>query len=125
MSQCLRLGGLLDLTEFDFRVYGVDKKPILRPGVSCFADWMNMCHEAVYRNGGEPDAANHLHRWISQSPVFEDVVYREFWFQSSPWRTGSDAATVRQNRIAQVFRDDILVSARAACVYHMPGTNDC
>ena len=114
MSQCLRLGGLLDLTEFDFRVYSVDKKPILRPGVSGLADWMNKCHEAVYRNGGEPDAANHLHRWISQNPIFEDVVYREFWFQSSPWRIGSDAATVRQNRIAQVFRDDVLVSTRAA-----------
>ena len=121
MAQCLRLGGLIDLTEFDFRVYGVDKKPIITSGVSCFADWMNMCHLAVYRNGGEPDAANHLHRWISQNPLFEDVVYRQFWFQSSPWRTGSDAATIRQNRIAQVFRDDILVSAIPRV--HMAGTN--
>lgn len=117
MAQCLRLGGLIDLTEFDFRVYGIDKKPILTPGLSWFADWMNACHEAVYRNGGEPDAANHLHRWISQNPALEDVVYRQFWFQSSPWRAGNDAATIRQNRIAQVFRDDVLVSAGAARVH--------
>ncbi|TFY63310.1 hypothetical protein EVJ58_g3330 [Rhodofomes roseus] len=110
MSQCLRLGGLLDLTEFDFRVYGVDKNPILTEGVSWLAQWMNLCHDAVHRNGGEPDAANHLRRWVSQSPVFEEVVYREFWFQTSPWRAGTDAATIRQNRISHVFRDDILVS---------------
>lgn len=68
MAQCLRLGGLIDLTEFDFRVYGIDKKPILTPGLSWFADWMNACHEAVYRNGGEPDAANHLHRGYLKIP---------------------------------------------------------
>ncbi|KZT72959.1 hypothetical protein DAEQUDRAFT_722595 [Daedalea quercina L-15889] len=113
MSQCLRLGGLLDLTEFDFRVYSVDKKPILTEGVSWFADWMNLCNHAVHRNGGEPDAANQLHRWVSRNSSFEDVVYREFWFQTAPWRSGADAATVRQNRISQVFRDDILAFLRS------------
>ncbi|KAH9929725.1 uncharacterized protein B0H18DRAFT_995942 [Fomitopsis serialis] len=113
MSQCLRLGGLLDLMEFDFRVYGVDKKPILTEDASWLAHWMNLCHKAVHRNGGEPDAANHLHRWVLQSNAFEDVAYREFWFQTSPWRSGNDAATVRQNRIAHVFRDDILAFLRS------------
>ncbi|PCH34099.1 hypothetical protein WOLCODRAFT_135501 [Wolfiporia cocos MD-104 SS10] len=114
MSQALRPGGLIDLTEFDFRIYGPDKRPILRNERSWLARWMNLCHTAVQRSGGEPDAANHLHRWISDHPAFEDIVYREIWFQTSPWRNGHDNETQRQNRIANTFRDDVLAFLKSA-----------
>ncbi|CCM03672.1 uncharacterized protein FIBRA_05816 [Fibroporia radiculosa] len=108
MAQALRPGGLLDLTEFDFRVYDLNKKVILDPKVSAFARWMNLLHDAVQYSGGEPDAANHLETWVSRHSSYEHAVYREFWFASSPWRAGHDAETRWQNRIANVFRDDVL-----------------
>ncbi|KZT08601.1 uncharacterized protein LAESUDRAFT_648271 [Laetiporus sulphureus 93-53] len=113
LSQTLRPGGLIDLTEFDFRVYGSDCKPILTNGRSWFATWMNLAHDAVRRSGGEPDAANHLRQWISRHGAFENVVYREFWLPSAPWRKGNDPETQRQNRIAVVFRNDILAFLRS------------
>lgn len=109
VSQTLRPSGLVDLMEFDFRVYGLDKKPMLgHDAPSWWARWMNQCHIAVLQRGGEPDAANHLHRWISEHGAFEDVVYREFWLPTSPWRKGSDPESMRQNRIATIFRQDVL-----------------
>ncbi|KAF9817961.1 hypothetical protein IEO21_03036 [Rhodonia placenta] len=109
MSQILRPSGLLDLTEFDFRIYTTDRKPILADNADSYlARWMNLCHIAVQRSGGEPDAANYLHRWVSDHPAYEEVVYREFWFPTSPWRRGTDSETRRSNRIANVFRDDVL-----------------
>lgn len=109
MSQTLRPGGLLDLTEFDFRIYTTDRKPILADNADSYLSrWMNLCHIAVQRSGGEPDAANYLHRWVSDHPAYEEVVYREFWFPTSPWRKGNDSETRRFNRIANVFRDDVL-----------------
>jgi len=110
IAQTLRGGGLLDLMEFDFRVYGTDRKPCLDNNTApWFARWMNHCHTAVQHSGGTPDAANHLHRWVSEHAAFEDVVYREFWLPTSPWFKGKDPQSVRQSRIAHVFRDDILM----------------
>lgn len=117
MSQTLRPGGLLDLTEFDFRIYTTDRKPILTDNADSYlARWMNLCHIAVQRSGGEPDAANYLHRWVSDNPAYEEVVYREFWLPTSPWRRGNDSETRRFNRIANVFRDDVLVSGLCGVV---------
>ncbi|KAL6304917.1 S-adenosyl-L-methionine-dependent methyltransferase [Sparassis latifolia] len=109
ISQTLRPGGLVDLLEFDFRVYSIDKQPLLgQHAPSWLARWMNHCHMAVLTRGGEPDAANYLHGWMRDHGSFEDVVYRKFWFPTAPWRTGNDPESLRQNRIAQVFREDIL-----------------
>lgn len=101
--------------EFDFRVYDFKKNPCLDEDAgSWVARWMNRCHTAVRRSGGVPDAANHLHRWVSEHAAFEDVVYREFWFPTCPWLKGNDPETRRQNRIAHVFREDMQV--RGSCM---------
>ncbi|KAI9057027.1 hypothetical protein FKP32DRAFT_1615516 [Trametes sanguinea] len=112
MVQTLRPRGLIQLVEFDFRVYDVNKQPImpsrLEEETPWLARWMNVVNIAVEQRGGEPDAANHLHRWCSKHPSLEETVYREFWFQTGPWKEGSDHRTARDNRIGAMMRDDIL-----------------
>lgn len=106
----LKPGGLIDLSEFDFRVYGLDKKPIpMNDKASSIARWMHLAHQAVQQQGGEPEAANHLYGWISSHNAYEDVVYRHWWFQTSTWNPGKDAESRRQNRYGAAMRDDILV----------------
>ncbi|KAJ3559010.1 hypothetical protein NM688_g597 [Phlebia brevispora] len=85
----VRPAGLIDLTEFDFRVYGPDKKP-LTEDASSLAKWMHLASQAVKQQGGEPEAANYLQRWVSGHGAFEEVVYRRWWFQTSPWNPGQD-----------------------------------
>jgi len=110
IAQTLRVRGLLELMEFDFRVYGKDRRAYLDNNTApCVARWMNHCHDAVQRSGGAPDAANHLHRWVSEHAAFEDVVYREFWFPTSPFLKGKDPESARLNRIGHLFREDILM----------------
>ncbi|KAI0375494.1 hypothetical protein BV20DRAFT_960668 [Pilatotrama ljubarskyi] len=112
MVQTLRSRGLIQLVEFDFRVYDADKLPImpsrLEEETPWLARWMNVVNIAVEQRGGEPDAANHLHRWVSEHPLLEEPVYREFWFQTGPWKKGDDPSTARDNRIGAMMRDDIL-----------------
>ena len=78
---------------------------------------MHLAHQAVKQQGGEPDAANHLLRWVSSNDAFEDVVYRHWWFQVSTWNTGTDAESRRMNRYGAAMRDDILVSTASRLYY--------
>ncbi|EKM51768.1 uncharacterized protein PHACADRAFT_127622 [Phanerochaete carnosa HHB-10118-sp] len=109
ISLVLKPGGLVDLTEFDFRVYGTDRRPIpIDADAPAFARWMNLAHRAVQMQGGEPDAANHLHEWVCGHGAFEDVHYCTWWLPTSTWHTGQDEEARRQNRIGAAMRDDIL-----------------
>ncbi|RDX51938.1 hypothetical protein OH76DRAFT_1481027 [Lentinus brumalis] len=112
MAQTLRPRGLLQVAEFDFRVYDANKQPImpsrLEEDTPCIARWMNLVNIAVEQRGGEPDAANHLHRWTTEHPDLEDVVCGEYWFQTCPWKQGSDPESARDNRIGELMREDIL-----------------
>ncbi|KAI0830806.1 hypothetical protein BC628DRAFT_1312421 [Trametes gibbosa] len=112
MVQTLRPRGLIELVEFDFRVYDVDKTPImpsrLDEEIPWVARWMNLVNISVEQRGGEPDAANHLHHWVNDHPMLEESVYREVWFQTGPWKDGKDSQTARENRIGAMMRDDIL-----------------
>lgn len=76
---------------------------------------MNLVHQAVARQGGEPDAANHIHEWLRDHDAFEDVHYRRWWFQTTTWNQGTDPESRRQNRYGAAMRDDILV--RLASLY--------
>ncbi|EMD42323.1 hypothetical protein CERSUDRAFT_79907 [Gelatoporia subvermispora B] len=117
IARVLRPGGLIILAEFDFSAYNRRKIKIV-PGhpdaQRCWIGrWMNLAHEAVEQMGGEPDAANHLRRWVGENDAFEDIVYRTFWFQTSAFKKGNDPETIRQNAIGQVMRDDILAFLRS------------
>ena len=116
MAQTLRPRGLIQLVEFDFRVYDAHKQPImpsrLEDETDWIARWMNLVNVAVEQRGGEPDAANHLHQWTEEHPLLEEVVYKEFWFPTCPWLKGNDHPTARLNRAGAMMRDDILVRSR-------------
>ena len=68
-----------------------------------------MVRTAVNQRGGETDAANHLHRWVSEHPMFTDVVYRSFFFPASPWFPSDHPDAAKLNRTGTFIRDDILV----------------
>ncbi|KDQ63063.1 hypothetical protein JAAARDRAFT_694199 [Jaapia argillacea MUCL 33604] len=117
ITRVLRPGGMLDLLEFDFRVYGGDRKPIIvRPSVMegpWLPRWMYMCQMAVRQRGGHVDAANLLRRWVSDHRCMEDVVYREFWAQTAPWNPGKDAHSMWLNEMGAIMRDDIKAFLRS------------
>ena len=103
----------MNLTEFDFYIYGGDKKPIvfdvLEFAPPYLPRWMCMVRAAVQERGGEADAANYLHRWVSEHPSFTDVVYRSYLFPASPWVPSGYPDAARLNRTGTFMRDDIQV----------------
>jgi len=110
-SQALRPNGLVNFAEFDFYVYGLDKKPIVFDAPEFappyFPRWMCMVRAAVKQRGGEAEAANHLYRWISEHPSFTDVVYRDFFFRASPWVPPNFPDAAKLNRWGASMREDI------------------
>lgn len=113
MVQTLRPRGLVELVEFDFHMYDEHQQPILpnrlEEETPAIARWMNFVNVAIEQRGGEPDAANHLHQWMVAHPNLEEVVYREFWFQSCPWKRPNEPNASRGNRTGAMMRDDIIV----------------
>lgn len=112
MVRCLRPGGLLDVSEFDFRVYRADKTPFFVPTAHIeppyFPRWMTFMNNAARSRGGNVDAANLLETWVKSQPAMRDVVYREFWFPISPWLPQNSEENFRQNKIGMLMRADIL-----------------
>jgi hypothetical protein len=103
----------MDVLEFDFHVY--ERKPdgnyqrldletskIAAPWV---ARWMVFAGVAARNAGGDPDAATHLHRWISAHPDLENIVCQDYWVPVSPHHTLDDF----QKHAGAQMRDDILV----------------
>ncbi|OBZ77001.1 hypothetical protein A0H81_03655, partial [Grifola frondosa] len=111
IAQTLRSGGIVDLTEFDFRFCDGNKSPILSSTterqITWIARWMNPVHVAIEQRGGEPDAANHLSRWVSENPTYEDMHCCEFWFQACPWKKIRNLSSMYQNRVGHTMREDI------------------
>jgi hypothetical protein len=112
-SHIIRPGGLLDMMEFDFKVYGPDRKPII-PLTSVMEApwlprWMTFLNMAARQRGGDVDAANKLDDWVSAHPAFEQKVYRDFYIPTSPWARGDDAYAHRKRREGTTMRDDIKV----------------
>ncbi|KAH8099720.1 S-adenosyl-L-methionine-dependent methyltransferase [Cristinia sonorae] len=115
ISHSLRPGGLVELTEYNFVIHDSEKRPIEIPEDDkaltgpWLPRWMNLARKAIRTRGGEVEAADHLHRWVSEHGSFEDVVHRQYWFQSSPWNTGTDPDSLRANEVAKIMRDDLLL----------------
>lgn len=112
-SRILRPRGLLDIMEFDFRVYGPDRKPVLvEPGVMeapWLPRWMRLLNMAVRQLGGDVDAANRLDAWIGAHGAFEDKVYREFFIPTAPWVRGNDCWAAGKRQEGACMREDIKV----------------
>ena len=112
ISRALRPNGLAILTEFDFYVYGVDKKPLVFDVVELappyLARWMCMVRGAVKERGGDADASTNMYRWTSEHPSFTDAVYRPFYFLACPWLPSDHPDAAQKNRLGALMRDDIL-----------------
>ncbi|THH29335.1 hypothetical protein EUX98_g4843 [Antrodiella citrinella] len=116
ISNALRRGGLIDLTEYNFVIHDGNKQKIDVPEIKegeevtgpWLPRWMSLAQKAIRTRGGEVEAADHLARWVSDHGAFENVVHRPFWFQASPWNTNTDPEAIRQNEIAKVMREDML-----------------
>ncbi|KAL0576872.1 hypothetical protein V5O48_005107 [Marasmius crinis-equi] len=108
ISFVLRPGGLMDIMEFDFHAYDEHRRRIevgtSRISAPWWPRWLAFLELAIRNKGGDADAATHLHRWTANHPAFEDVVYRDFWVPTSPWRRDSEF----QVRMGVGMRDDIL-----------------
>jgi len=102
ISRVLRPGGLIIVTELDFHVYDVNHRRIERDINDLTPPWWSvwLCHllKAIIKSGGDVSAANNLHEWILNHPMFEDVVYRDVWVPvvPAPRTTLNDSEEVRQ-----------------------------
>lgn len=122
VSLALRPRGLADFTECDWRLYDINKKPIMATKSEIWGEfeppegWMNrglarsgtsparssqterrstatpylarfgtLLRQAAITRGGHVDSASLLHRWISEHPAYEDVVYRDAWLPLGEW----------------------------------------
>ncbi|KAA1471411.1 hypothetical protein DENSPDRAFT_799321 [Dentipellis sp. KUC8613] len=112
ISQTLRPGGLIDLMEFDFRVYDAHHNvisPFLDPSEgSWLSRWMYSLGVAVRQRGGTTDASNVLYAWVMEHPALEEVVYRDFYLQTSPFFSRHEPHYARNQVIGHYMRDDIL-----------------
>jgi len=102
ISRVLRPSGLIEVSEFDFHAYDANHRRIERDvnelSPPWWGVWLTHLRDAIKKSGGDVDAASHLHEWILNNPMFEDVVYREFWVPVVPERrdTSNDSEEVRQ-----------------------------
>lgn len=75
--------------EFDFCMYDENKRRIdLDPRAldgPPWPRWLSFVKEIAHRAGGSVDAATHIHAWVKDHPMFEDVVYREFYLPTCAW----------------------------------------
>ncbi|KAL4077513.1 S-adenosyl-L-methionine-dependent methyltransferase [Scleroderma citrinum] len=113
ISHVLRPGGLIDITETPFYLFGPDKQPLIYPDGTFappwIALWLSYAVKAVKARGGDIDATVRIHEWISSHPTFEDVVVRDIWMPASPFLKGDDPGTKFWNEIAATLRDDVKV----------------
>lgn len=129
ISHSLRGGGMIDLTEYNFVIHDGNKKRFvipendINPQGPWLPRWMHLAQQAIRTRGGEVEAADHLERWVADHGAFENVVHRSFWFQASPWNTGMDPESVRQNEIAKVMREDMLVRFGCSLRISVPPAN--
>lgn len=113
ISQCLRPGGLMELFEFDFRVYDADHKPISSPIGTMeppwWAQWISLTNMAIRQRGGTPDAANMLYSWTLQHQAFEDIVYEEYFLPTAPFMSPQEPDYHTKRIVSEGVRDDALV----------------
>ena len=73
--------------------------------------------KAIKASGGDVNAATHLHEWVFNNPMFEDVVYREFWLPVVPARRDSSNDSEHLRRLHQGLSDDCLVGVTSTFLF--------
>jgi hypothetical protein len=114
MSHVLRPGGLLVLLESDFLVADIHRKPILPatnimqpPWLARFMCFVSM---AIKQRGGNIQAGDHMHDWVSQHPAFTDVHCTDHYVGISPWMPNRNPEAQRERHFAAQMRADVTVS---------------
>ena len=71
-----------------------------------------LCHlwKAIVQSGGDVNAANHLHEWILNHPMFEDVVYRDVWVPVVPVPRDPSDDSEEARQMEKKLSDDCYVS---------------
>ncbi|KAI9511740.1 S-adenosyl-L-methionine-dependent methyltransferase [Russula earlei] len=117
ISHCLRPGGLMELFEFDFRIYdGNHQLFSSSPGVMdapWLPRWMSHLNMAVRQRGGSPDAANMLYSWTLQHPAFEDVVYEEYFIPTAPFMSHHEPNYHFLRYTSETLREDMQAFLRS------------
>ena len=84
----MRPEGLIDISETDRYLYDANRQRFdlgtNELGPPWCARWLAFLRAATVDRGANVDAATHLHRWVSENPNFEDIVYNEYWLPMIP-----------------------------------------
>jgi len=104
-------GGLIDLTEYDFRAYNHLGK-VIEVDLSVYkepwwARWLCHLRDAIKERGGDIHASEEMFSWVKANPAYENVVYMEHYLGVVPHpRTGPNAEALRQ--IDRAMADNVL-----------------
>lgn len=109
ISRILRPGGLVQLIEFDFHIYGRELKRLNVSledplGPPYWARYLAYLHRAVRMNRGDVDAATWLWTWVTRHSAFENIAHRDVWIPSIP---GNDDRY--SERVYPMMRQNITV----------------
>lgn len=104
--------------EFDFQIYGADKKvvsvdlniPLEESPGPWLPRWVKHANRAVKDRGGSLNAAHMLQHWVGDHEAFVDVNYRQWFAPTGPFMTGDDPETVEARATATLMREDVKVS---------------
>jgi hypothetical protein len=120
ISDVLRPGGLIDLTEVGYVAYDRNHQaiPVVDPtpeslewGQPYWAHWLRaVANVASYSHGGEVTAARNLKGWLTEHRAYEDIVHSEYWLPIIPGdydRPQAEAEFLRNYRNALEY--DVLV----------------
>lgn len=71
--------------------------------------WFSHLLKAIVKSGGDVSAANHLHEWILDHPMFEDVVYKDVWVPVVPVPRDPSNDSEEARQMDQKLSDDCYV----------------
>lgn len=120
ISDVLRPGGLIDLTEVDFLAYDRHHQPIeidIIPNPRdknwkspYWAHWLKAVAIITSIGGGEPSASRNLKGWLDVHRAYDEVVHDEFWLPIIPGnynRPPAEAEFLRNHR--NILECDVIV----------------
>ncbi|KXN88920.1 hypothetical protein AN958_06791 [Leucoagaricus sp. SymC.cos] len=126
ISEVLRPGGLIDLTEVGYVAYDRHHQPIpvVDPtsstkfeewGRPYWAHWLRaVANVARVHHGGEINASRAMKEWLDRHRAYTDVVHSEFWLPIIPGdydRPPAEANFLKEFRIALEY--DVLTFLRS------------
>jgi hypothetical protein len=108
------------LTEVDFHIRNGKTKETYswtadHPESPWWPVWLGTLLAVIQRRGGNIEVASNLHEWVSTHDSFEDVVCQEHFFPASPWMQGDDPESIRERRIGEQAREDVIVPPFVLC----------